>query len=166
MLLSFAIVDDDFTFKTPISYMDLSKIIEYKEYTIDINVLGLRDLQSIGVLPVKKPFIRFNLRSLVPPERAQALTNIKTNPSATGSNPNINTLVSFVMDLPVDPLYCPKLQCDVFDYVFKGFVQPLLGTFTIAIGDILHEKIREREETKSESERIIRFINERLNKAE
>ena len=89
-------------------------------------------------MPVKKPFVRFNLRSLLPPEKAQAVTNIKTNPSATGSNPNINTMINFEIDLPVNPLFCPKLQCDVFDYVYKGLSQPLLGTFTISIGDLMH----------------------------
>ena len=29
-------------------------------------------------MPVKKPFVKFNLRSLLPPEKAQAVTNNKT----------------------------------------------------------------------------------------
>jgi hypothetical protein len=73
-------------------------------------------------MPVKKPFIKFNLRSLLPPDKAQAVTNIKTQPSAPGPNPNINTLINFALDLPVNPLFCPKLSCDVYDYVYKGLV--------------------------------------------
>ena len=73
-------------------------------------------------MPVKKPFIKFNLRSLLPPEKAQAVTNIKTHPSAPGKNANINTMINFIIDLPVNPLFCPKLQCDVYDYVYKGLV--------------------------------------------
>jgi len=68
--VSFSIVEDDYAYKIPIEYLDLEKQIEYKEYNVDINVLGLRELESIGVLPVKKAFIKFNLRSLLPPEKA------------------------------------------------------------------------------------------------
>ena len=47
------------------------------------------------MMAVKKPFIKFNLRSLLPPEKSQAVTNIKTNPAGSGSNPNINTVINF-----------------------------------------------------------------------
>ena len=78
MLVSFAVVEDDFTFETPIKYMNLTEQIEYKEYNVEINILGLRELQSFGLLPIKKAFTKFNLRSLLPPEKAQAVTNIQT----------------------------------------------------------------------------------------
>ena len=90
------------------------------------------------MMAVKKPFIKFNLRSLLPPEKAQAVTNVKTNPAGSGSNPNINTVINFQIELPEDPLFCPKLACDVYDMVFKGFMQPLLGTFSISIGELMH----------------------------
>lgn len=138
MLVSFAVTESDFPFKIPINYLRLTDEIEYKDFNCEINILGLRNLESFGLMPVKKPFIKFNLRSLLPPEKAQAVTNIKTQPSSAGSNPNINAMISFAIDLPVNPLFCPKLQCDVYDYVYKGLVQPLLGTFTLSIGDIMH----------------------------
>jgi hypothetical protein len=78
MLVSFSVVEDDYAYKIPITYLKLTEEIEYKEYNVEINVLGLRNMESFGLLPVKKPFIRFNLRSLLPPEKAQAVTNIKT----------------------------------------------------------------------------------------
>lgn len=40
---------------------------ETTQIDVEINILGLRGLQSTGILPVKKPFIKFNLNSLVPP---------------------------------------------------------------------------------------------------
>lgn len=166
MLCSFSIVPDDYTYKTPISYLDLSEKISYSEFQVDINVLGLRNLESIGLLPVKKPFIKFNLRSLVPPEKAQALTNVKTNPSSTGSSPNINTLVTFHVDLPTDPLFCPKLSCDVYDYIYKGLNQPLLGTFTISVGDIITKTRKERDDLISTTESIIKYLNDKLNSTE
>jgi len=73
ILCSFSIVPDDFQFKVPISYVNIQEYLEFKEYTIEVNVLGMRSLQSFGLMPVKKPFIKFNLRSLLPPEQAKAV---------------------------------------------------------------------------------------------
>jgi hypothetical protein len=50
--------------------MKLADYIPMKEYTIEINVLGLRQLESFGLMPIKKPFIKFNIKSLLPPEKA------------------------------------------------------------------------------------------------
>lgn len=116
--------------------MDLGDYIETREYNLDINVLGLRDLQSFGIMPIKKAFIKFRIKSLLPPEKAQAVTNIQTEPSASGQNPNINTLITFSASLPVDNLYCPSLGCDSYDFIMKGLSQPLIGTFSIPIGEI------------------------------
>jgi Ca2+-dependent lipid-binding protein len=44
ILCSFALVPDDFRFKVPTEYLQLTDYIEFKEYNIDINVLGLRNL--------------------------------------------------------------------------------------------------------------------------
>jgi hypothetical protein len=88
---------------------------------VSINILGLRDLQSVGILPVKKAFIVFNLKSLVPPDEGATLENLKTAPSAAGANPTINTLIKFSVGMPADPLFCPRLSCTVHDYIFKGF---------------------------------------------
>ena len=44
ILVSFCIVDDDFTFKTPLNYVDLNEFVDSSDYTCDINILGLRDL--------------------------------------------------------------------------------------------------------------------------
>lgn len=68
VLCSFSLVADDYNFKIPSEYLKLSDYLDFKEYTVEINALGLRNLQSFGLVPVKKPFIKFNLRSLLPPE--------------------------------------------------------------------------------------------------
>jgi len=70
MLVSFSVVEDDYTYKIPITYLKLTEEIEYKDFNVEINVLGLREVESFGLIPVKKPFVRFNLRSLLPPEKA------------------------------------------------------------------------------------------------
>ncbi len=46
---------------------------ETAKIDVEINILGLRGLQSTGILPVKKPFIKFNLNSLVAPSEGGAL---------------------------------------------------------------------------------------------
>lgn len=123
----------------------------------------MRNLQSFGLLPVKKPFIKFNLRSLLPPEQSKAVTNVVTNPTDTGPNPNINTTVTFTMRLPSSGLFCPKLSCDVYDYVFKGLSQPLLGTFSIPIGPILEQTLEDQKTEVEHSEYIIKELKRALN---
>ena len=44
ILISFSIVDDDFNFKVPLPYMTLTDFVKFEEFTIECNVLGLRDL--------------------------------------------------------------------------------------------------------------------------
>jgi hypothetical protein len=66
-------VPDDYRYKVPCEYMKIDEYLDFKEFNIEINVLGLRMLQSFGLLPVKKPFVKFNLRSLLPPEKAKAV---------------------------------------------------------------------------------------------
>lgn len=52
--------------------------------------------------------------------------------------------------LPDDNLFCPNLSCQVFDQILKGLHQPLLGTFSIGIGDLI----------KKEEERRVKKIKE------
>jgi hypothetical protein len=88
----------------------------------------------------------FNLKSLVPPSTGSTLDNIKTQPGAAGANPTINTLIKFSIPLPTDPLFCPKLACTVFDYIFKGISQPMIGSFIIPIGECIHALKKERKD--------------------
>jgi hypothetical protein len=53
-------------------------MVPRSEFELDINILGLRDLQSAGILPVKKAFVVFNLKSLVPPDDGRAIENVQT----------------------------------------------------------------------------------------
>ena len=109
-----------------------------------MNILGMRGLQSPGILPVKKAFVNFNLKGLVPPKIGTNLKNLKTDPKAPGANPTINTLMKFLVPLPIEPLYCPRLSCQVYDTIYAGFSQPIIGNFTIPVGDLIHELAAER----------------------
>lgn len=145
-MVSFAVTEFDFAFKAKLpKQVDLAAEVERKEYVLDINILGLRNLQSAGILPVKKAFIVFNLKSLLPPDDGRTIENVKTAPSAAGPNPTLNTLIKFRVPLPVDKLFQPRLLCSVHDYIFKGFNQPLLGTFIIPVGDLVDKLAEERE---------------------
>ncbi len=87
----------------------------------------------------------FNLKSLVSPDQGEALDNIKTQPGPTGPNPTINTTMSFQVNLPIDPLFCPKLVVSVYDYIYMGLNQPIIGSFTIPVGNLIQELREERE---------------------
>jgi hypothetical protein len=157
ILISFAVVEYDFNFPTPYNKVNLAALVPREEFEIEINILGLRELQSTGILPVKKAFIVFNLKSLVPPDVGTALENIKTQPNSPGSNPTINTMIKFRVPLPVDKLYQPRMLCTVNDYIFKGFNQPLLGSFIIPVGDLIDYLADER---RTETQAIADILDE------
>lgn len=108
ILVSFNVLEPKKAFKKSLDSIRLTPACE--EYEITINVLGLRNLQSPGVLPVRKPFVKFMLRSLLPPSKANAIDNIETQPFATGADPTISTVLKFKISLPNDSLYCPSLN--------------------------------------------------------
>ena len=113
---------------------------EVTDTTVEINVLGLRDLTpAVGWVPVNKPFVKFDLNSLQIPGEELKIRNVQTQPVETGTNPNINTVIRFDMKMPVDPLFCPALTASVYDYLFMGLSQPLIGTFVIELGSIFHK---------------------------
>ena len=120
VLLSFAIVADDYPFKRTLDRLRLEREVEMKEFNIQMQILGLRGLQSAGVLPVKKAFIQFNLKSMVPPALGANLNNLKTDPKMPGSDPTLNTLIEFNSPLPREKLLCPRLSCSVFDNIVQG----------------------------------------------
>jgi hypothetical protein len=69
----------------PIEMPDL----KMDQFNIDINVLGLRDLVSTGLLPVKKAYTKFSVKSILPPAQAKAVADIYTSPGEGGTDPNI-----------------------------------------------------------------------------
>ena len=135
-----------------------------KDFNVDINVLGLRNLQSFGVMPVKKASIQFNIRSLLPPQNAEAVQNIKTHPKSAGPNPNILTMISFSSFLPKESDFCPTLACEVYDNIALGKLQPRIGSFVIEIGQIIEEQIHEKERMVVKGAQLIAEVKEVLSK--
>ena len=94
------------------------------------------------------------------PPNSTAVQNIQTQPSASGPNPTINTTMNVTLPLPTDPLYCPKLSSTVYDYIFLGWNQPMIGVFTIPIGQYMLDLQEERRRETA----VIADINEQLGK--
>jgi len=44
ILVSFSIVSDDFAYKVPLNYVSLKDEVDFQEFTVSLNILGLRDL--------------------------------------------------------------------------------------------------------------------------
>ena len=113
---------------------------ETKLYTFEIFCLGLRGLKPKGLMPIKKPFISFDLCSLnqnTANGTGSFLKNIKTNPNNKGENPNITAIIKFEVELPVDNTFMPELQCSVFDLILAGLLDSMLGVFVIPIEEII-----------------------------
>jgi hypothetical protein len=101
----------------------MTKLITYNDFDIEILVLGLRNLKSAGILPVKKAFINFQAKQMMPPNKGN-LRDIATLPGEPGQNPTINTTITLNAPMPIKALYAPTLQCTVYDNIFAGWAQP------------------------------------------
>jgi hypothetical protein len=122
ILVSFDICEADTEFKIAFSDLNLSKFITMNQILFEIQVLGLRNLQSVGILPVKKATMNFGFANLLPATSEITVKSIKTDPGPAGSDPTINTLISHKMPLPEDQLLCPALTVTVNDNIFNGHV--------------------------------------------
>ena len=112
-------------------------------YSVEINALGLRDLKPLSFLPVKKPFISFDINSInVSGKKEDTLTPIKTQPKDSGANPNINTVIKFDVKLPKEEIFIPEMQCEVYDHVLGGMLNQLLGIFMLSVKSLIRETHR------------------------
>jgi len=143
---------------------DDSAVVRFDEYRVELSVLGLRSLVSPGLLPIKKAYIDFLLKSMVPPVAASALSSVSTVPGPTGPDPTINSVISFDVPMPVNHLYAPSMSCRVYDKVFKGLSGQLIGVFTIPIGDIMQSQKQEYDENLASLDYVIAQLEETLTK--
>jgi hypothetical protein len=96
VLLSFNISEEKYQYHAPLEKAEnirLEDYVEYNDYKCDFNILGLRNLQSAGILPVKKAFMDFKIRGLLPMDSEQAVEDIITEAKSAGPNPTINTVI-------------------------------------------------------------------------
>ena len=59
--------------------VNLREKVNFADFDVDMLILGLRELESPGILPVKKAYIKFGIKSLVPPG-GPAIANITSSP--------------------------------------------------------------------------------------
>ena len=90
---------------------------------------------------------------------------MKTEANVSGPNPNINATLTFTLNLPVEDIYCPSLSCDVYDYIYRGWQQPLIGSFTLPIGDCKSKDEKRMKETLDACDMIIDYLNNALGKS-
>ena len=143
ILISFYILDSN---HSKCMY-DIVSIPETVPYSFEINLLGLRDLKPLSLLPVKKAFIKFDMNSLnVSGLSEETLQPIKTEPKDSGSNPTINTVIKFDVKLPKEDIFMPELQCEVYDHLLSGMLNPLMGVFMLNVRKIVLETNKQIEE--------------------
>ena len=67
ILLSLSVSKTEYSYVFEPEFVNLRDKVERRDFGVDMLILGLRELESPGILPVKKAFISFNIKSLVPP---------------------------------------------------------------------------------------------------
>lgn len=104
-------------------------------------MLGLRKLEPLGILPVKRPYIFFDVNSIMMPNSKSSdvhqVKSIKTEPNSSGSDPTINTTIAFEVDLPIERIFVPTMLCMVYDKVLFGIGNDLLGVFTFDVSNLI-----------------------------
>ena len=116
-------------------------------YSFEINILGLRDIKPLAMLPIKKAYIKFEMNSLnVSGEKDDTLPAKTTQPKDKGSNPTINSALKFDLKLPELEIFMPQLQCQVYDYIFSGMMNPTLGLFLLNIQNLINETNKQIDE--------------------
>lgn len=81
----------------------------FTDFKCEITALALKSLISAGLLPVNKAYIKFNVKSLLPPANAKAVQNIQTQPNACGPDPCLRTTIQFEVQMPSDPNFCARM---------------------------------------------------------
>lgn len=102
-----------------------------------MRILGLRKLESSGILPVTKPYILFNVKDLYGEAKTYTDNNKKTAPG-NGPNPNFCTIMNIKINLPINPIFFPNMTCQVFDESVLGIfgIKRPIGNFTLDLANI------------------------------
>ena len=99
------------------------------------------------MIPIKKAYIKFEMNSLnVSGEKDDNLPAKTTQPKDKGSNPTINSALKFDLKLPELEIFMPQLQCQVYDYIFSGMMNPTLGLFLLNIQNLINETNKQIDE--------------------
>ena len=105
---------------------------------IKLNILGLRGLESTGLLPIKSAGVNIATSSLIAVENmgnGAVFTDLVANAKTSGANPSIGTVLTLSVDIPTDIKIMPIISCTVQEMGFRLFSQnSTIGTFSINLG--------------------------------
>lgn len=110
---------------------------DLEKHLVKIRILGLRNLQSSGLIPITKPYIKINTTSLIlraGSNETVPYSVLETIPKQGGSDPNIGEIMNMDVDLPVEDSLKPSISCEVLDQALFGTNEKSLGNFEIDIG--------------------------------
>ena len=159
VLMSFFIFDESLGYPTETLIQNIKYKPETTLYNFEICVLGLRQLKPLGLIGVKKPFIKFDLNSLnVTGDPGDEHAPIQTVPVNGGANPTINTVIQFQTKLPIDNDFMPELQCEVYDNILSGLSNSLLGVFSIDLRKIIKRTEKQVNEDINEAKKNIGMV--------
>ena len=155
ILLSFYILTRD---QRSLIY-NISSKPETIPYSFEINILGLRDLKPLSLLPVKKAYIKFDMNSLnisgKPEDNLKAITTL---PKDSGSSPTINSVIKFDLNLPKEEIFMPELQCEIYDHLFSGLINPLLGVFLLNVKMLIKQTNKQIDEDMNITKSQVNFL--------
>eukprot|EP00736_Rhodelphis_marinus_P008919 Rmarinus@m.15524 len=102
-----------------------------KDCAVEIIVLGLRDLADYGLQSIQNPHVTFDM--------GDATHAVKTKKSKrpSGKNPNFVQMLKLPARLPLDALFAPVVNVNVYDNRNMNMETVLIGTTTIPLEDFL-----------------------------
>lgn len=144
---------------------------------LKINILGLRDLESTGLFPVKTAAIKIatsSLRSVDSMTEGAAFTDLVAMPKSSGDNPSVGTVLTLSADIPSDIKIMPTISCAVQEVGFRLFGNDtVIGTFSISLGQFslitkqnLVKKLKNLKSKYSDDTDIINDINRLIREIE
>jgi hypothetical protein len=153
------LIDQTSTFTKPLNCVKT-------KHHIKINILGLRNLQSNGIFPVKSVNVKINTSSLKAVnqiQRGSAFSNLTAISKSGGANPSIGTVLSITVDLPDELIFIPTLSCQVLENSLSFLKsESLIGTFQIELA--AHSYISKI--TMIEKLKVVQRYREQLKKSE
>ncbi|KAH7825291.1 putative myoferlin-like protein [Monocercomonoides exilis] len=121
LLASFQLIPRDEAAQEPVQSIRPAM----KPCVVEFRCIGLRNLVSKRIFGISNPFLEVDCGEI----KTLQKTSASNTPSAT--SPNLLEVMNFKVDLPLNPLYAPTLNCRAYD---TGIKNTLLGTTSIPLG--------------------------------
>jgi hypothetical protein len=151
--------------------------VEKVRQHIKINILGLRDLESKGLFPVKTAGIKIattSLKSVESMQKGSAFSDLTAISKTSGDNPSIGTVLSLSADIPKDKNIMPVISGTVFEMGYRmlgsdsniGNFAISLGTFSVITKENLVVKLKALKSKYLDKEDLLNAIEQLIYKIE